>query len=50
VGVVFSYAGIFWVVSARRWFTEPTAQDDPAQLAAVEDKISDIEAEPEEID
>jgi hypothetical protein len=42
VGVVFSYAGIFWVVRARRWFTGPTAQGDEAQLAAIEGELEEV--------
>jgi len=36
VGVVFAYAGIFWLVSARKWFTGPRAQGDESALEAIE--------------
>jgi len=36
VGVVFLCAGIFWLVSTRKWFTAPRSQDDEAVLAGIE--------------
>jgi len=36
VGVVFLCAGIFWLVSTRKWFIAPRSQDDEAVLAGIE--------------
>ena len=41
VGVVMAFAGVWWVVSARTWFTGPKVQGTPEELAAVE---RDLEA------
>jgi amino acid permease (GABA permease) len=43
VGVVLLYAGIFWLVSARKWFTGPRAQGDEAALEAIEQRLSTAE-------
>src|SRR3712207_8986545 len=32
--VVLGFAGIWWLVSARRWFTGPKVQGSPEELAA----------------
>ncbi|NUR26912.1 MAG: amino acid permease [Catenulispora sp.] len=37
--VVLGFAGVWWLVSARRWFTGPKVQGSPAELEAVEDAI-----------
>jgi amino acid permease (GABA permease) len=50
VGVVLGYAGIFWLVSARKWFTGPRAQGDEAELRAIEAEFTHIETELEEVD
>ncbi len=50
VGVVIAYSGIFWLVSARKWFTGPRAQGDEARLTAIEQEFTHIEAELEEVD
>jgi amino acid permease (GABA permease) len=34
--VVLGFAGIWWLVSARRWFTGPKVQGSPEELAAIE--------------
>ncbi len=34
--VVLGFAGIWWLVSARRWFTGPKVQGTPEELAAIE--------------
>jgi amino acid transporter len=34
--VVLGFAGIWWVASARRWFTGPKVQGTPEELAAIE--------------
>jgi uncharacterized membrane protein len=43
VGVVLLYAGIFWLVSARKWFKGPRAQGDEAALEAIEQRLSTAE-------
>jgi hypothetical protein len=48
--VVLWCAGIFWLVSAHKWFKGPTAQSDAAQLAAIEGGSAHIQAELEEAD
>jgi amino acid transporter len=50
VGVVLLYAGIYWLVSARKWFTGPKAQGTEAELAHIEQEFSQIERELEEVD
>jgi uncharacterized membrane protein len=40
VGVVLAYAGIFWLVSARNWFTGPNVQGDEAGLEAIEQQLT----------
>ncbi len=41
VAVVIGYAGIYWIVSARKWFKGPKVQGSPEELAAIE---RDLEA------
>ncbi len=43
--VVLAYAGIYWFVSARNWFTGPKVQGDLAELAQIE---AELKAEAEE--
>jgi len=50
VGVVLLYAGIYWLVSARKWFTGPKAQGTEAELAHIEQEFSQIELKLEEVD
>jgi len=50
VGVVLAYSGIFWLVSARKWFKGPKAQGDEAGLIAIEREFGDIERELQEVD
>ena len=40
VAVVIGYAGISWLVSARKWFTGPRVQGTPEELAAIEQELS----------
>jgi amino acid permease (GABA permease) len=40
VAVVIGYAGISWLVSARKWFTGPKVQGTPEELAAIERELS----------
>jgi amino acid transporter len=37
---VIGYAGIYWLVSARRWFTGPRVQGTPEELTAIEQELS----------
>jgi amino acid permease (GABA permease) len=39
---VLGFAGIWWLVSARKWFTGPKVQGTPAELAAIEHEIGDV--------
>jgi amino acid permease (GABA permease) len=38
--VVIGFAGIYWLVSARHWFTGPRVQGSPEELAAIERELS----------
>jgi len=38
--VVIGFAGIYWLVSARNWFTGPKVQGTPEELAAIEEELS----------
>jgi amino acid transporter len=38
--VVIGFAGIYWLVSARKWFTGPRVQGTAAELAAIEQELS----------
>jgi amino acid permease (GABA permease) len=38
--VVIGFAGIYWLVSARKWFTGPKIQGTPEELAAIERELS----------
>jgi amino acid permease (GABA permease) len=40
VVAVLGFAGIYWVVSARKWFTGPRVQGTPEELAAIEHELS----------
>jgi amino acid permease (GABA permease) len=40
VTVVIGYAGIYWLVSARKWFTGPRVQGTSEELAAIERELS----------
>jgi len=40
VGVVLLYATVFWLVSARKWFTGPRAQGDESALEAIEQRLT----------
>ncbi len=42
VGVVLGFAGIYWLVSARRWFTGPKVQGSPEELAAIERELESV--------
>jgi amino acid transporter len=40
--VVLGFAGIWWVVSARHWFTGPKVQGTPEELAAIEADLESV--------
>jgi amino acid permease (GABA permease) len=37
---VIGFAGIYWLVSARKWFTGPRVQGNAEELAAIEEELS----------
>ncbi|MDA8118098.1 MAG: amino acid permease [Actinomycetota bacterium] len=43
VVVVLAYAGIFWAVSARKWFTGPRMQGSELELEAIETRLETAE-------
>ena len=42
VVVVLGFAGIYWLVSARKWFTGPKVQGTAEELAAIEHELTEI--------
>ncbi len=40
--VVIGFAGIYWAVSARNWFTGPKVQGTPEELAAIERELEQL--------
>jgi amino acid transporter len=40
--VVLGFAGIWWLVSARRWFTGPKVQGTPDELASIERELGSV--------
>ncbi len=42
VVVVIGFAGIYWLVSARSWFTGPKVQGTPEELAAIERELEQV--------
>ncbi len=48
--VVLLFAGGYWLLSARKWFTGPRAQGDLAEMQAIEAEFSEVETILEEID
>jgi hypothetical protein len=40
VAVVIGFAGIYWLVSARKWFTGPKVQGTAEELAAIEHELT----------
>ncbi len=45
VGVVLTYATVFWLVSARKWFTGPRVQGTEAELAKIEGRLGGVEVD-----
>jgi amino acid permease (GABA permease) len=43
VAVVLGFAGIWWLASARKWFTGPKVQGTAEELAAIERELAEIE-------
>jgi len=39
---VIGYAGIYWAVSAKNWFTGPKVQGTPEELAAIEHELEQV--------
>ena len=42
VAVVVGFAGIYWLVSARHWFTGPKVQGTAEELAAIERELKEV--------
>ncbi len=42
VAVVLGFAGIYWLVSAKNWFTGPKVQGTAEELAAIEHELESI--------
>ena len=42
VVAVLGFAGIWWAVSARKWFTGPRVQGSAAELAAIEQELGNV--------
>ena len=42
VVVVLGFAWIYWVVSAKNWFTGPKVQGTPEELAAIEHELEAV--------
>ena len=42
VVVVVGFAGIWWLLSARKWFTGPKVQGTPEELAAIETELESL--------
>jgi heme/copper-type cytochrome/quinol oxidase subunit 4 len=42
VVAVIGFAGIYWLVSARNWFTGPRVQGSPEELAAIEAELESL--------
>jgi uncharacterized RDD family membrane protein YckC len=40
VAVVIGYAGLYWALSARKWFTGPRVQGTEQELEAIERELS----------
>ncbi|MDP9301527.1 MAG: amino acid permease [Actinomycetota bacterium] len=40
--VVIGFAGIYWLVSARKWFKGPKVQGSPEELAAIEQELEHV--------
>jgi len=40
VVAVIGFAGVYWLVSARKWFTGPRVQGSAEELAAIEEELS----------
>ena len=39
VVAVLGFAGVWWLLSARKWFTGPKVQGTPEELAAIEQEL-----------
>jgi hypothetical protein len=42
VVAVIGFAGVYWLVSARKWFTGPRVQGSAAEMAAIEAELDSL--------
>jgi len=42
VVAVIGFAGVYWLVSARRWFTGPRVQGSAEEMAAIEAELDSL--------
>jgi hypothetical protein len=42
VAAVLGFAGIYWLVSAHKWFTGPKVQGTEAELEAIEQELKEV--------
>jgi len=42
VVVVIGFAGIYWLLSARKWFTGPKVQGSTEEMAAIEAELDSL--------
>jgi hypothetical protein len=42
VAIVIGFAGIYWLVSARKWFKGPKVQGSAEELAAIERELEQV--------
>jgi amino acid transporter len=42
VAIVIGFAGVYWLVSARKWFKGPVVQGSPEELAAIERELESV--------
>jgi len=42
VGIVIGFAGLYWILSARKWFKGPVVQGSPEELAAIEKELESV--------
>jgi len=50
VGFVLLFAGGYWLLSARKWFTGPRAQGSEAELENIEQGYTQVEQELQAVD
>ena len=42
MGIVIGFAGIYWLVSARKWFKGPKVQGSAEELKAIEHELESV--------